>query len=65
MPFGIWKKSDRLLELLLKGNKPEIYRDRSSLEVEDKKPHRFRGSMEELIATYRDLCAQGEPNEQP
>jgi hypothetical protein len=24
-PYGIWKKSDRLLEFLLKGAKPEVY----------------------------------------
>lgn len=26
-PNGIWRKSDRLLEFLLKGAKPEVYRD--------------------------------------
>ncbi len=58
-PRGIWKKSDRLLEFLLKANKPEVYRERSAKEVAKKSDWKFEGSMEELIATYRDLVAKG------
>jgi hypothetical protein len=33
IPFGVWKKSDTLLMFLLKGLKPERYRDRVTAEV--------------------------------
>lgn len=33
IPFGIWKKSDRLLEFLLRAGKPDKFRERSSVEV--------------------------------
>ena len=57
-PYGMWKKSDRLLEFLLKGAKPEVYGDR----VKDsgkgvQQEFKFKGSMEELLAIYRDLAA--------
>jgi hypothetical protein len=32
-PLGVWQKSDRLLEFLLKGFKPEKYRERTSTEI--------------------------------
>jgi len=32
-PLGVMKLSDRLLEFLLKGNKPEVYRDRGTVEI--------------------------------
>jgi hypothetical protein len=56
-PYGIWKKSDRLLEFLLKGAKPEVYGDRGRVEVSGtvKQEHKFKGSMVELLAIYRDL----------
>ena len=55
----MWKKSDRLLEFLLKGAKPEVYGDR----VKDsgkgvQQEFKFKGSMEELLAIYRDLAAK-------
>jgi hypothetical protein len=58
-PYGIWKKSDRLLEFLLKGVMPEVYRDRVEHRgqvVQHK--HKFVGSMTELLALYRDLAAK-------
>ena len=42
----------------MKGNKPEVYRERNSVKVEAETPYKFKGSMEELLATYRDLCAK-------
>ena len=35
-PLAIRRYSDRLMEILLRGNKPDIYRDRSSVEVTGK-----------------------------
>jgi hypothetical protein len=32
-PLGVMKHSDRLLEFLLRGNKPDTYRERGSVEV--------------------------------
>ena len=57
-PNGIWRKSDRLLEFLLKGAKPEVYGDRvkHSGKVAQQK-FKIKGSMEELLATYRELTA--------
>jgi hypothetical protein len=59
-PYGIWKKSDRLLEFLLKGAMPEVYRDRRSVEGSDtvKQEYKFAGSMTELLAIYRELTAK-------
>jgi hypothetical protein len=44
-PYGIWKKSDRLLEFLLKGAMPEVYRDRRNVEGSDtvKQEYKFAG----------------------
>lgn len=33
VPYGVMKKSDRLLEFLLRGGKPDVYRDRGQVEV--------------------------------
>jgi len=42
----------------LKGHKPEVYGDRSRVEVEDQRPFKFKGTMEELLTSTGDLCAQ-------
>jgi hypothetical protein len=63
-PYGIWKKSDRLLEFLLKGAKPEVYRDR--VEHRDQvvqQEHKFAGSMTELLALHRELTVGTTPGE--
>jgi hypothetical protein len=65
VPYGIWKKSDRLLEFLLKGQKPEVYRERQSVEHSGtiKTEYKFKGSLEELLDLYRDLKLEDEAKE--
>ena len=47
-----------MLQMLLKGMRPEKYRDRMDVKV--KKTMRFSGSMTELLAMYRDMVNKGE-----
>jgi len=54
VPLGVWKKSDRLLEFLLRGAKPETYRQTSfELKGEVKTEYKFDGSITELADLYR------------
>ena len=58
-PYGIWRKSDRLLEFLLKGAKPEVYGDRVEHRGKVAQQQlKVEGTMEELLAIYRDLAAK-------
>jgi hypothetical protein len=39
----------------LKGNKPEVYGGRNSAKAEPKKLLAFKGTMEDLLVSYRNL----------
>jgi hypothetical protein len=56
-PLAIRKYSDSLLQFLLRGAKPEKYRERFSHDVNAKVTHRFDGTLEDLLTTYRALTA--------
>ena len=57
-PLTVRKYSDSLLMFLLRGAKPERYRERFDHTVTASVAHKFEGSMEDLLATYRTLAAQ-------
>ena len=62
-PNGLWKKPDRLLEFLLRANKPEVYGRGNSVKAEvTKPPLAFKGTMEDLLVDYRNLTL-GPPDE--
>jgi hypothetical protein len=55
----IRKYSDSLLQFLLRGAKPEKYRERFQHDVNANiNVTKFKGSLEDLLATYRNLVAQ-------
>lgn len=57
------KKSDSLLQFLLRGAKPEKYRERHQVNVKgDLKVTKFKGDMQDLLNLYRNLT-QGEPDD--
>ncbi len=57
--MAIRKYSDSLLQFLLRGAKPEKYRERFQHEgTLDVRFPKFQGSLEELLATYRNLVTQ-------
>jgi hypothetical protein len=49
--------SDGLMMFLLRGAAPEKYRERTEHSGEVTHKHRFEGSLEDLLATYRQLLA--------
>jgi hypothetical protein len=49
--------SDAILMFLLKAAAPEKYRERSEVKAEVDVTHKFEGTMEELLATYRKLTS--------
>jgi hypothetical protein len=51
--------SDSLLMFLLKAAAPEKYRERAEVKAEVDVTHKFSGTMEELLATYRKLTQTG------
>jgi hypothetical protein len=51
--------SDAILMFLLKAAAPEKYRDRAEVKAEVDVTHKFSGTMEELLATYRKLTQTG------
>lgn len=59
-PVTIRKYSDSLLQFLLRGAKPEKYRERFTGPRGGSLSLKFRGSLEELLITYRDLAAEAE-----
>lgn len=53
------KYSDSLLQFLLRGARPEKYRERFQHDVNAHvNVTKFKGSLEELLAMYRNLAAQ-------
>lgn len=57
-PLAIRKYSDSLLQFLLRGAKPEKYRERHQHDVTANiNVTKFKGSLEDLLATYRNLIA--------
>lgn len=54
-PLAIRKYSDQLLQFLLRGAKPEKYRERFDHSGTVDHNHKFSGTLEELLATYRNL----------
>jgi hypothetical protein len=52
--------SDALMMFLLRGAAPEKYRERAEVKGDVNVHHKFSGTMEELLATYRKLTS-GEP----
>ena len=53
------KYSDSLLQFLLRGAKPQRYRERFQADVTANiNVTKFKGSLEELLATYRNLTTQ-------
>lgn len=57
-PLCIRKYSDSLLQFLLRGARPEKYRERFSGEIASTVSHKFEGSLEDLLKTYHRLTAQ-------
>jgi hypothetical protein len=57
-PLGVWKKSDALLMFLLKGLKPERYRDRVSAEVTGKDGGPISLEQKRLTVLTDDELAQ-------
>lgn len=56
--------SDGLMMFLLRGADPEKYRERSEVKGKVDVTHKFSGTMEQLLATYREIVskeAQGSP----
>ena len=51
--------SDGLIMFLLRGAAPEKYRERAEVKGEVSVRHKFDGTMEELLATYRKLTREG------
>lgn len=47
--------SDGLMQFLLRGAAPEKYRERSDVSGSVNHTHKWTGTMEELLATYRQL----------
>lgn len=63
-PLAIRKYSDSLLQFLLRGAKPEKYRERFQHDVNaNVNVTKFKGSLEDLLATYRNLIAQKDDEE--
>jgi len=56
-PVSVRKFSDSDAQFLLRGLKPETYRERFSHDVNAKVAHRFEGTLEDLLTTYRALTA--------
>jgi hypothetical protein len=52
-PYGMFKKSDRLLEFMLKAWKPEVYRDRVEHSGKVTEEWKFSGSIEELMGVWK------------
>ena len=50
--------SDGLMMFLLRGAAPEKYRERTEVSGAVNHTHKFAGTMEELLATYRHLLAK-------
>jgi hypothetical protein len=65
-PVGaIREKSDTLLMFLLRGAKPEKYRERFKHEVSGHlNVTRFKGTIQDLLATYRELTQAGDAVDQ-
>jgi hypothetical protein len=51
--------SDGLLMMLLKGANPEKYSEKREVKAQVDVSHKFSGTMEELLATYRKLTTEG------
>lgn len=65
-PVGaIREKSDVLLMFLLRGAKPHVYRERFMKHegTVNLNVTRFKGSIEDLLATYRELAQQAGEND--
>lgn len=50
--------SDGLMMFLLRGADPEKYRERSEVKAKVDVTHKFSGTMEELLATYREIVSK-------
>ncbi len=60
-PLVIRKYSDQLLQFLLRGAKPEKYRERFQHDGTVNHSLRFEGQLEDLLATFRKLTTQEDP----
>ncbi len=65
-PLAIREYSDSLLMFLLRGAKPQKYRERydHTLSGEITHAHRFKGTLQDLLATYHELTQQA-PDQDP
>jgi hypothetical protein len=63
-PVTVRKYSDSLLQFLLRGAKPEKYRERHQHTHTGDVNLRFKGSLEELLAAYRNLATKPEDDEE-
>ena len=63
-PITIRKYSDSLLQFLLRGAKPATYRERHQITGSvDLNVTKFKGSLEDLLATYRALTSEDDQSE--
>jgi hypothetical protein len=63
-PLGIRKFSDSDAQFLLRGLKPEMYRERHEVSGSvDLNVTKFKGSLTELLATFRELTQESEEKE--
>lgn len=56
--------SDGLMMFLLRAADPEKYRERSDVKAKVDVTHKFSGTMEELLATYREIVSKESQNAQ-
>jgi hypothetical protein len=57
-PLTVRKYSDQLLQFLLRGAKPEKYRERFQHDGSINHNLRFSGQLEDLLATFRKLTTE-------
>ncbi len=63
-PYGVMKLSDRLLEMLLKANKPEVYREPRTVEITGAGGGPIE-IVERLNAARKRVAKPAEPNISP